>query len=248
MKPSLATLPPLLIAAGLVLLLTWPTLTWVLQAWRESPLDRQGPLIALLALLPFLMWWWQSRHGEQAAPQAQLPSWSLILGIVLALILYLSSHLLSIHLGQTVALLTLVCLLLLFLESPVPTAISASFLLGLALPTVAFMFGKVFGKILPADWTGGLIIGVVFKWPLIIAALAFVAGRIKTSILLVLLSPLIALGCVQLSAQWNASQEIIYWTGNAPWGSAAATVVSVLALILFEFIWPTKSTTTKASG
>ena len=63
-----------LVAAGAIALIT-PSATWIGQAWRDSPLDRPGPLFAGLALA----WWLVVIILRRPRPQGFEPSsWPLI--------------------------------------------------------------------------------------------------------------------------------------------------------------------------
>jgi len=209
----------LLSAWSLIVLLSWAVFPWIINAWLDSPLDRQGPLFFILALIA------SSRLSfrEQPATAYWLP-------ILLGLLLYLGGIAADINLAMAIGLVLIVHGLLMLWGCSFPQALAVSGLLLLSLPTISFLLGKIL-----QDLTGtGYAVGVVVKWPLALA-LWMAMRSLWPAAGLLLAAPLIAwfaqLTTVGIPVPATAGR----WLGAAPWASLLALAAGL------SWMWLTKN-------
>ncbi len=204
-------------------LMLWPAFDWMLTAWRESPLDRQGPLffamgiaVGIRALL---------RRGPSRL------HWAALAGAVFA---YFAGMLLSINALHGCALAAAVWFAMCAVGAERGHVVAVVGLVVLALPVTAFLMGtatNVLGLTGASD-------GVVHKWPIAGALIAFAIVRPPFSILMLGLvgtSLVSALGFLLLrdvpTPTWTT-----YWFGLQPLASALALSLSAGSLLLIGWI------------
>lgn len=152
----------LLAALILSLALAGSVFEWFWMSWQQSPLDRQGPIWAVLAVL-VLAAAWRSRGDARIATGTVL----LLGGAALAML----GLLVDVNLARAVALIMMLTGVAALAGLRTHAVIAFAVLLLFATPTTAFLLGDVIHSV-----TGlGYDYGVIVKWPLALLTLVPVA-------------------------------------------------------------------------
>lgn len=198
---------------------------WVVDAWRQSPMDRQ----ALLFLLLLVPWFGFSRRVRVA--RARLSVW-LSLSVILAVLSFLLGLIADIHLAQALALPLLSYPLLRLLRLRHASALAAALIIFLALPTTAYLFGQLVNMSIGE----GLRVGVGVKWAVGLGAFAvlhrYLSGR--EAVILSFLA-LVAVMLVHfITHAWTPDPQTHRFLGTFPW---AAFYVALPGLLIIGGIY-----------
>ncbi|MEM7252238.1 MAG: hypothetical protein AAF493_12515 [Pseudomonadota bacterium] len=195
-----------------------PAFLWALAAWRDSPLDRQGPLFILVAVLLLLV---TSRDRVRGAIHFS----ALFLGVLA----YLGAKTVAINLLFAVALVCMTFFLCRLFGWTSRSALGAAALIGLAMPTTAFLLGRLselFGL-------AGLADGVVWKWPIAAVfvglSIWYLTAAKTVGVFLIALVP--SALAFALTRDFSTPDWVNYWVGVQPVSSTLALVASTAAVL-----------------
>ncbi|MGB0712412.1 MAG: hypothetical protein ACPGUC_02520 [Gammaproteobacteria bacterium] len=212
----------------LCLALAWPVSAWVVTAWADSPLDRQGPFWALAGSLVYAMAWLDRRTPEMEM-RWLVALWLVMVGVLAAMFGMVG----DINFIHAAGIVCMVAGLALAIGLPVRGIVVGSVLWLLALPFSAFLFGKAAHAIAGL----GFEAGVVLKWVLAAALLLMTQSRWAPASWALLFALPLAWFALWLLPGGSAP-PLAPWLGAGAWASLLVASVALLYLVFIgRFEW-----------